>query len=77
MNELKEGQGLEGLTEGQTAVIRTLFELAQGRVEYLYAPEHAEQEKTAIEDWICEQFPHNYTEIVRATYKESPHAKQP
>lgn len=56
----------ETLTEGQIALIRTLFELAQGRVDVLYTAEGAEIEKQAIEEWITRVFPIEYNSIIRA-----------
>jgi hypothetical protein len=58
--------GENTLSEYQIAIIRSLWELAQGRIDALYSPEVAEQEKQAIEDWITSKFPNDYMEIVRS-----------
>jgi hypothetical protein len=54
------------LSASQVHVIRTLFELAQGRIDVLYSEEGAEEEKRAIEEWITRVFPNDCDSIVRA-----------
>jgi ribosomal protein S12 methylthiotransferase accessory factor YcaO len=60
------------MKENQIAVIRTIWELAQGRIDQLYSKQGAEEEKRAIEKWITEQFPLEYDSIIRS---ESLHYK--
>ncbi|MCM3783687.1 hypothetical protein M3231_11950 [Neobacillus mesonae] len=51
----------------QIAVIRTLWELAQGRIDELYSDIGAEEEKQAVEAWIMRVFPKEvWSELVRA-----------
>jgi hypothetical protein len=54
------------LNSGQIAVIRTLWELAQGKIDELYSVKGAEEEKQAIEDWITITFSNEYKSIVRS-----------
>ncbi|WP_438446855.1 hypothetical protein [Gorillibacterium sp. sgz5001074] len=57
----------ERLTDAQIALIRTLWELAQGRIDGLYSTESAEQEKLAIEEWMRRVFSlAEYSEWIRA-----------
>ncbi|MFB0847314.1 hypothetical protein [Paenibacillus oleatilyticus] len=57
--------GDNGLNVGQTALVRTLWELAQGRIDVLYSPDSAEQEKQAIEEWMERVFPNDYMQWAR------------
>jgi ribosomal protein S12 methylthiotransferase accessory factor YcaO len=57
---------MNNLTTSQIALIRTLWELAQGRVDALYTAAGAEEEKNAVEDWITRVFPNDSDSIIRA-----------
>lgn len=54
------------LTNGQVSLIRTLWELAQGRIDAIYSPQGAEKEKVAVEEWMRRVFPTDCDEWIRA-----------
>lgn len=54
------------LNQYQIALIRTLWELAQGRIDSLYSPESAEEEKQAMEKWMGRVFPTECNEWIRS-----------
>ena len=56
----------EPLNEYQIALIRTLWELAQGRIDSLYPPAGAEEEKVAVEIWMTRVFPKECSDLIRA-----------
>jgi len=53
------------LNSGQISLVRTLWELAQGRIDVLYSSESAEEEKQAIEEWMERVFPKECEEWIR------------
>lgn len=55
-----------GLNEYQIALVRTIWELAQGRIDELYVKGSAEAEKQAIEQWMARVFPNECDEWIRA-----------
>ncbi|MGF7046375.1 hypothetical protein J2T13_000851 [Paenibacillus sp. DS2015] len=58
---------VELLNQYQIAIIRTLWELAQGRIDALYSEKSAEEDKQATELWMIRVFPkHVWSELVRA-----------
>lgn len=56
----------EVINESQVSVIRTLWELAQGRIDELYSVQGAEEEKKAVEEWMTRAFPNNYDSFIRS-----------
>ena len=54
------------MTREQIALVRTLWELAQGRIDVLYSPSGAEEEKQAVEEWMRRAFPNHCKEWIRA-----------
>lgn len=57
---------LPSLASVQVSIIRTLWELAQKRIDDIYSEEGAEIEKQAFEHWMEIALPFNYKDIVRA-----------
>jgi hypothetical protein len=55
-----------GLNEYQISLVRTLWELAQARIDDLYSPKGAEEEKQAVEEWMERVFPKECNEWIRA-----------
>lgn len=50
----------------QIALVRTLWELAQGMIDELYTTKGAEAEKQAIEEWMKRVCPDECDEWVRS-----------
>lgn len=57
------------LKSSQISLIRTLWELAQGRIDALYVAGSAEAEKQAVEQWMARVFPDDCDEWIRAEIK--------
>lgn len=54
------------LNSRQIALIRTLWELAQARIDALYTSSGAEEEKQAIEESMKRVFPSECAEFIRS-----------
>jgi ribosomal protein S12 methylthiotransferase accessory factor YcaO len=65
-----------GLNEYQIALVRTLWELAQGRINTIYSPQGAEEEKQAVEEWMGRVFPKECNEWIRAEGHQSTESAQ-
>jgi hypothetical protein len=70
MNSLKETKfpitNLPSLANVQVSAIRTMWEIAQNRIDDIYSVEGAKIEKQAFERWMEIVFPFNYMDIIRA-----------
>ena len=64
------------LNEYQIALVRTLWELAQGRIDSIYSPQSAEEEKQAVEEWMSRVFPKECNEWIRAEGHQSTESAQ-
>lgn len=54
------------MSDQQIDLIRTLWELAQSRIDVLYSPQGAEEEKQAVEDLMKRAFPKECDEWIRS-----------
>lgn len=54
------------MNQYQIALVRTLWEMAQARIDDIYSPTAAEQEKQAVEEWMRRVFPECCDEWIRA-----------
>lgn len=54
------------LNSAQISCVRTLWELAQARIDNLYSKQEAENEKQACEEWFKRVFPNQADELIRS-----------